>query len=224
MAFININLATNKFLSDKQLNPSMNDIVRESIQTYDKYAKFYADFTSEKIFQFQLNKFISFIPRGGKALDAGCGAGRDVGYFDEEGLDVLGIDMSEGLLNEAKERFPESKFEKMDFQKTSFQEESFDGIWCMASLSDVPKKETNKAIKEFKRIIKPDGIIYAATKKGEGEGLIKKQKYGDSPRFYSLFTQEELEKIFINEGFEIISSMTSDDNGTQWVEVFARRK
>ncbi len=50
MYFININFATNKFLSDKQPNLNMNGIVRESIQTYDKYAKLYADFTSEKIF------------------------------------------------------------------------------------------------------------------------------------------------------------------------------
>ena len=78
------------------------DSAKETIQTYDKYAKFYADFTSEKVFQFQLNKFISFIPKGGKILDAGCGAGRDVSYFYEEEFDVIGIDMSDGLLKEAK--------------------------------------------------------------------------------------------------------------------------
>lgn len=201
----------------------MKEEIRKALETYDKYAKIYADYTSQKSFQFQLNQFITSIQKNAKILDAGCGAGRDVAYLLEENKDVIGIDLSKGLLEEAKKRCPSGKFEQMDFLKTSFDKETFDGIWCMASLSDIPKEKTKDALSEFYRILKNNGLIFIAVKVGEGEKIIKKKKYEDSPRFYSFFTRPELEHLLISSSFELVSSTIADDLGTEWLEIFARK-
>ena len=201
----------------------MEDSVKQTIQTYDKYAKVYADYTSEKLFQYQLNKFISLIKKSPKVLDAGCGAGRDSEYLAEEDCEVIGIDLSEGLLKEARERAPKAKLQKMDFTQTSFKSEEFDGIWCMASLCDIPKKETSEALKEFNRVLKKEGIVYIAVKKGEGEKIIMKKLYENNPRFYSFFMEKEIEDLIKSSNFGIISSTTTDDDGTEWIEIFARK-
>ncbi len=201
----------------------MEDVKKQAIETYNKIAKTYANYTSEKIFQYQLNKFISLLPKSPKVLDVGCAAGRDVAYLSEENVNVIGIDLSEGLLSEAKERVPKAEFIKMDFTKTSFNNEAFDGIWCMASLSDIPKVQTRATLKEFNRILIKGGVIYIAVKEGLGEKIIKKEKYENNPRFYSFFMLPELEEFLILENFQIVSSLISDDDGTKWVEIFARK-
>ncbi len=201
----------------------MEDLIKNSIETYNKYAKIYADYTNQKSFQYQINKFITSLPKKAKILDIGCGAGRDVVYFTEENCEAIGIDISEGLLQEARERYPNAKFEKMDFTKTTFPNELFDGLWCMASLSDVPKLKTTEVLNEFNRILKNNGIIFIATKEGEGEKIISKKKYNNSPRFYSFFKEEELHNLLTKTNFEVVSSDVADDSGTKWIEIFARK-
>ena len=77
--------------------------IKEAIKAYDKIAKLYGDYKSEKLLQYQLNKFISLLS-GKRILDAGCGTGRDVEYFLDEEMDAIGIDMAKGMLEEARKR------------------------------------------------------------------------------------------------------------------------
>lgn len=46
-------------------------------------------------------------PRGARALDVGCGSGRDVAFLRREGRDAVGVDASPAMLAEARRRHPE---------------------------------------------------------------------------------------------------------------------
>lgn len=198
----------------------MQDKIKEAIEAYDKIAVTYADYTFPKLLQFQLNKFISLLI-GKKILDAGCGPGRDLQYFNQEGLDVTGIDISKGMLRECKRRTGITAL-NMDMRKMSFQDNSFDGIWCMASLSDIEKDEILKVIDEFYRVLKRGGVIYIAVKEGEGMQVVKKKKYNDMPRIYVYYKLSELQEV-LKKKFFILTSMTANDDGTSWVEIFAKK-
>ncbi len=204
------------------METAVEENVKKAIATYNKYAKLYADRHADKVLQFQLNDFISKLP-GKKILDVGCGSGRDVQYFMEEGLDVIGIDISEGMLSEAKSRCPDCKFEKMDILSISYPENTFDGVWVMASLSDIPKANVIKALEGMNKVLKGDGVIYIAVKEGDGEKLIEKKQYENSPRFYSFYRKQELEDYMKKANFKVISSVVSEDEGTRWVEVTAKK-
>ncbi len=201
----------------------MGDEIKKAIETYNKFAKIYADYTAHKLLQFQLNKFISLLPKKANVLDAGCGAGRDVSYLLEEGLDVIGIDIAEKLLEEAKQRVKEGKFLKMDLLNLEFPDKNFDGIWCMATLADFEKKDASKVLTNFNKILKDKGIIYIAVKEGEGEQIIKKEKYNNEPRFYAFYKEDELNKLLKENGFKVIESMVSYDGNNAWVEIFAKK-
>ena len=198
----------------------MEDKVNEAIQAYDKIASIYADYTFPKLLQFQLNKFISLLI-GKKVLDAGCGPGRDLLYFKEEGLDITGIDISKGMLRECKRRTGITGLQ-IDMREMSFKDNMFDGVWCMASFSDIPKEDNSKVINEFYRILKRGGVIYIAVKEGSGMEIVKKKKYNDMPRIYVYYKQTELEDL-LKKKFVILTSNTIDDQGTSWVEIFAKK-
>ena len=44
------------------------------------------------------NKFLEYIPVGGRLLDLGCGSGRDTLYFLENGYDVTSLDGSQKMV------------------------------------------------------------------------------------------------------------------------------
>jgi SAM-dependent methyltransferase len=91
------------------------DPLRGTIEEYDKIAKAYADtwFGSHSIDQF-LSIFLKQIDVNRPILDAGCGPGREVQYFSSRNLDCVGIDLSAGLINEARNRVPGGVFRLMD--------------------------------------------------------------------------------------------------------------
>ena len=198
----------------------MEDSIKEAIKSYDSIASRYAEYNFPKLLQFQLNKFISMI-LGKKILDAGCGPGRDLQYFKEEGLEVTGIDMSKGMLRECKRRTGIMGLE-MDMRKMTFQNDSFDGIWCMASLSDIQKEDSEKVINEFCRVLKHGGGVFIAAKKVVGIKVEKKKKYNDMPRIYVYYKLTELENL-LKKKFVILNSSSTDDQGTQWIEIFAKK-
>lgn len=192
--------------------------LKEAVKTYNKIASIYAKYSEDQLMQFQLSRFESLLP-GKRILDAGSGSGRDVEYFLEDGFKPVGVDLSLGLIKEAKKRVPKGEFLKQDFRKTKFKDNSFDGIWSVTSLIHLPKEEIKKAIKEFHRLLDKDGIVYISVKKGTGSKEIKKEKYNNEPRTFYFYQQIEMEKLVKESGFKIISSESND----VWVELFVQK-
>lgn len=205
-------------MTAKELN--IKEQIKQALETYNKYASMYAEYKKDKLLQFQLSKFVSMLPSKGKVLDAGCGPGRDTAYLKEDGLDVTAVDVSEGMIQEAKKLGINALKGDLLLMKSN---EEFDGIWCMATLADLPKTEAPKLLKNFHSALKENGIIYIAVKEGESEKIVEKEKYGNMLRFYALYKQEELNNLLKNNGFTIISSTISNDEGTDWVEIFAKK-
>ncbi len=196
--------------------------IEQAIETYNKYAQVYIRYTYDKILQYEMSEFLRRLPEAPKILDLGCGAGRDMEFFKEDGCDVVGIDIAEALLKAVKEKGLTAK--KMDMRKLTFKKDTFDGIWCMASFADIAKEDNEKVVKQIHKVLKPNGIVFVATKEGEGEQFIKKKKYENSPRFYALYKAPELQEVFKDNGFEVLKCGVIKDGNTSWVELFAKKK
>ena len=143
--------------------------MRSSIEkAYDKHARSYADYLEERLPQFLLVKFITFLEKGAKVLDAGCAAGRDSVYLAGEGLDVTGIDISGKILKLAEKQAKDIKidFVNASIDETGFKEESFDGIWCMDTLNHMGRKSLGGVFREFRRILKPEGMLFVGAVAG----------------------------------------------------------
>ena len=198
---------------------SMNSKV---IESFNKFAEQYADITFSNLLQYELNRFISLIPKDGKVLDLGCGAGRDVEYFTDFKLKTMGIDASKNLINEAKKRVNEN-FEVMDMRKLTFKDEEFDGIWAQDSISYVAKDDVKGVLKNVFRILKREGIFFVSVRKGSDEVLILSEKLGKNEVMVGFYEINELEALLREAGLEIMNSYLQDGNDFTWINIFAKK-
>jgi phosphorylcholine metabolism protein LicD/ubiquinone/menaquinone biosynthesis C-methylase UbiE len=155
-----------------------------------------------------------------KVLDVGCGPGRDIQYFLQNGLNATGIDLSQKTLEIAQAKVPDAQFFVMDMSETIFPDECFHGLWCCGSFYHLPKRLADKAIEEFYRIIKKNGILYLAIKEGDGEKLIFKEEYLQLPKFYSFYTVGEIESLLKKHNF-IIQKIILEKKIDNWINIFA---
>ena len=132
-------------------------------------------------------RFISYIPKGGKVLDLGCGSGRDSLFFKELGYDVTAVDGSSEMCIQAEKNIRQPVI-NMTFDKLSFESE-FDGIWACASLLHVPSCDIKDVLVRIEKALKPGGYFYFSVKYGDYEG----EREG---RYYTDYTEKSIDELF----------------------------
>ena len=200
---------------------NIKELLKKAVKIYDKYAQRYAQYNYHKLLQFQLNKFITLLP-GKKVLDVGCGPGRDVEYFKDEGLDIIGVDISKGMVEEAKKRV-DAQIKKMDLLKLKFKKNNFDGVWCVMTLNLIPKEDINLAITQMNNVLVLNGIVFISVKEGQGVQVKQDKRYDNETKVLVLYKLGELEQTLKDNGFEIINSTITKSSHTNFVEIFAKK-
>ena len=190
-------------------------MIDKNIEYYNKNAdSFFAGSLNADMTEVQ-NRFLSYVPVGGKILDAGCGSGRDSKAFMNAGYEVVSFDASEEMCKRAIEYIGKEVL-NMRFEDVSFIHE-FDGIWACASLLHVPERELPEILKKMKNALKPNGIIYASFKYGEGTTIRGERQFSD-------FSEISIVPLFEAAGFEIVSNIVGADSrpgrgNEKWVNV-----
>ena len=99
----------------------------------------------------------------GKYLDIGCGTGNYTIAIQKKGVDFIGIDPSESMLEKARQRNRQITWKQGTAEKTELPAESVDGI--IASLTIHHWENLNVAFAELFRVLKPGGriVIFTST-------------------------------------------------------------
>lgn len=158
--------------------------------------------------------------KGDKVLDAGCGPGMDTDYFAEKGFSPVGIDVAEGAVEYARDN-KKGRFKVMDFTDLDFEESSFNGVWCSSAIFFVPEEKMGEALREFKRVLKEDGILYVNFQ--AGKGTVEREKWGSTVKRYLLTPGQAREKLE-TAGFQIIESEVDEPEENNDFAAFICRK
>ncbi len=190
-----------------------------TILAYNKIANLYkSKYSSENFWKKQYADFEGLL-KGEHIIDVGCGFGRDARHFVKDGYNVVGVDASKSMISLAKKYVPKAKFYIKDMLTMRFSQK-FDGIWCCASLLHIKKRNVRSLLDNFKRSMKPNGVLFISVKKGRGEEY---KTYPDgTKRFFANYFGRELREIVNKNGFKTVLLYTHKDkeNGT-WISLFA---
>jgi len=196
----------------------------EIAPTYDLVNRI-VSFGSDKIWRKKaIKEALKFLPKNPNVLDVACGSGDMIAEWLKYTPYIIGLDASTGMLDIAKKRFPNIHFYQGFAQNLPFNNDSFDCLSISFGLRNVV--EIQKAINEFHRILKPNGILlileftksektsalrdcvdfYSNTILPKIGGIISKNK--DAYKYLSnsiqnFYTSKELCKIIKNGYFEI---------------------
>ncbi len=134
------------------------------VKMFDEIAESYdvvnriVSFGSDKLWREKsIKKTLSFTKSNPKVLDVACGSGDMIEVWRKYTDDVTGLDPSKKMLEIAKKRFPDVQFYQGFAQNLPFEESTFDVISISFGIRNVV--EIQKAIDEFARVLKKDGVL-----------------------------------------------------------------
>jgi SAM-dependent methyltransferase len=105
--------------------------------------------------------FLSYIPKDGKVIDAGCGFGKWVIYLHRLGYNILGIDNNDLAVSKLREFDPALQVEKGDILATGYPDHAFDAYISMGVVEHF-EEGPQLALKEAYRILRPGGLIFVS--------------------------------------------------------------
>ncbi len=198
-----------------------------TVETYNTNAEKWAtEHSSPRFWVEEMGNFNKLLPSG-KILEIGSGSGRDAKELMELGYDYTGIDVSDGLLREARKVNPNAEFIKMSLYELNFPENNFEGFWSSATLLHIPKNRIDEALNNIYTVVKEDGIGFISIKKGQGERIEKDEPEmeGTQTRLFTYYSDEEFRDVLKRNNFEILDfKERPTSERTTWLIYFVKVK
>lgn len=212
-------------------NDPADQPLERTIRTYDTIAaKYCAKTRLNKYLRWEreyIRKMLDLIDSAmPRVLDVGCGDGRHCRIIGEEKGRAVGIDLSEGMLAEARKHCPDMDFRQMNMHSLEFDDGSFDGIWSSGSIYHVTKLTVPAVLSEFQRTLRPSGVLAMSFKLGTGEGLeANPGSYAGLPRYFAYYTREEMTWLLERAGFSVVETCMYPEKifGADNLQLWARK-
>jgi len=142
-------------------------------------------------------------------LDVATGTGQQAFAFAKRGYDVIGVDLTESMLEIARKNNKNGlvKFEAADATHLRFENNSFDVSSISFALHDMPLAIREKVLKEMVRVTKMDGVImivdYDLPHNKIGRSLVYRLVTLYEGEYYKKFIASDLETLLGETGIEI---------------------
>lgn len=154
-----------------------------------------------------IDSFVKLLKPSSNILDAGCGPGTDSIYLHSLGHNVIGVDLSEKMLDIAKKQTKDIQFIKQDISKIDFPDDSFDAIIASYSLCYLPKKDIPASLDNFRKMLKPDGLLYLGLQEGNSEEISMPEPFNPEMTLeINIMSVDEITELLKNSGFSIIET------------------
>lgn len=160
----------------------MDDITQPVRESYDRIADEYAlriyDELHHKPFdQELLTRFSTAIAGHGKVCDMGCGPGQVARYLADLGTPVFGLDLSPGMLAQARRLNPDISFQEGNMMALDLADGTLAGIAAFYAIVNIPKASLPLVFREMERVLKPGGLLLLAFHAGD-EVVQEKELWG----------------------------------------------
>jgi SAM-dependent methyltransferase len=156
----------------------LENVASRTLEHYDKRARDFWDGTRGHDVSQNIATLLQYME--GRPpftiLDFGCGPGRDLKAFEEQGHVAIGLEGSARFAAMAREQGHtvwEQNFLSLDLPGSRF-----DGVFANASLFHVPSQELPRILLELRATLKPRGVLFSSNPRGHNEEGWNNGRYG----------------------------------------------
>jgi ubiquinone/menaquinone biosynthesis C-methylase UbiE len=155
-----------------------------------------------------LDHFIASLPDwDAPVLDAGCGAGRMLGYLAARGVArVEGVDLSAEMIRQAQVAHPGTPLTVADMSALPFGDGTLRGVLSWYSIIHTSPSDCAVVMEEFSRVLTSGGLLLLAYQAGTGERVIDGAYGHDVTLRAYLHRTGYLTDLLAAKGFELVAS------------------
>jgi SAM-dependent methyltransferase len=176
--------------------------------SYDRIAREYAEHLygelQGKPFDREiLDRFATRLRNAGTVCDLGCGPGQIARYLRDRDVEASGIDLSPGMVAEARRLNPDIPFWQGDMLALDSKDGTWAGIAAFYAIVHLSGEEIPRAFAEMKRVLQPGGLLLLAFHAGE-ETVHRDELWGREVDLdFHFFLPEDIEAALRAAGFGI---------------------
>jgi SAM-dependent methyltransferase len=146
----------------------MDPRTRSSIDAYGPVAQQYRDQVRLRRPVADVRRFAAFARRDDLVLDVGCGPANDLRVLRDAGLHPVGIDLSFGVLTEARVLLPRHPLVLADFEDPPFMDRAFAGLWMSGAFAHLPRDRWRDVMARLLRLV-GSGPVYFTCHRGRAD-------------------------------------------------------
>jgi ubiquinone/menaquinone biosynthesis C-methylase UbiE len=188
---------------------SKDKIVNCYNRVADNYAAERSDELSKKHFdRLILKEFALVNKNNGPCADFGCGPGQTTKFLFDHGLkNIIGVDISSGMIAAARRLFPEIEFETGDLLNLSYTSNYFGSVLAFYAIVHFNDDQIKIAFSEVNRVMKSGGQFLFSFHVGHETVHFDKANDIDVDIDLYFFQTEKITELLRETGFEIIDAV-----------------
>jgi SAM-dependent methyltransferase len=190
-----------------------------TVAAYDQAA---ADFAADWHAQpapDDLHALVNRFFRRGRTADIGCGSGREVAWLAANGFPAVGFDPSEGLLAQARARYPGLSFIAAALPELAgIPDASFDNVLCETVIMHLAPENVPRSVVRLAAILRPGGTLYLSWRVTAGADQRDAQG-----RLYAAFAPQLVTGALAGATILLDTQTTSASSGKTVHRVMARK-
>jgi SAM-dependent methyltransferase len=160
-----------------------------TIEAYDRSPERYATDWHTQPPPSDLYELLTRYFRPGPTADVGCGAGRDTAWLQVHGFEAVGFDVSQGLVAEARRRYPGTTFYEASLPELSGTSDgAFENVLCETVIMHLPVPDIPAAVRRLLAVLRAGGTLYLSWRVTDGQ-----DRRDDGGRLYSAFAPSLVE-------------------------------
>jgi len=161
------------------IEQKINDVQSSYDRLADEYARRIYDELQHKPMDRQLlNRFAESVRDVGVACDLGCGPGHIARYLHDYGIQVCGVDLSLGMIEQARQLNPGIEFSQDDMRALTIADNTWAGIAAFYSIVNLPPGDVVQALREMARVLRPGGRVLLSFHIGEDTSHVEEDLWG----------------------------------------------
>ncbi|WP_435358958.1 class I SAM-dependent methyltransferase [Haloarchaeobius sp. DFWS5] len=197
--------------------------------TRDTYDRISAHFAKTREYAWpEVESFVADAPAGERGLDLGCGNARHAEVLTSKCDHVVGLDLSRGLLDTARERATGRDFAvdlvQGDASRLPIRDDSVDLAVYVATLHHLPTREARRAsLNELARVLTPGGRALVSVWSTAHDTFDREESFDTEvdwtlpggvtvPRYYHIYSPDEFDADLESSDCTVLHSELSSGN------------